>query len=367
MNTIAYLVYGSRRQYQLELTYSVLSAVHWSAGSGSDCRIALITDEANQRPDLPVENIVFSPDEFVGWTRNGQYKHEAKVHVLLKALDLFKDKVALVDTDTHFNVNPLRLFEQIGPGQSVMHAYEGMLGNDRCLGPVLERIGNLPLSYPISHETRLFNSGVIGLQYSDRHLVKDVLTLLAQLYSVYPAFNLEQFAFSVVLDKRTSLTDCPGLIRHYYGYEREFIHAQIAELFPEFSAEIFNRHLRVLPGIGGYPKKRKLDQLKARLKAIVRREGSEYRFAYLACLSALSNAESSPPNANIWARIAVFMLRQHEFVIADIERDFCAMRRLEAYSWPNEDTQHAWTEFWQEVAEARKRGQSRATATAYLV
>jgi hypothetical protein len=139
LNTIAYLVYGAQREYQLELTYSVLSAVHWLAGDGSNCRIALITDEANQRPDLPVEHVVFCSDEFSSWTRNGQYKHEAKVHVLLKALDKFKSKVALVDTDTYFNVNPPRLFEQIGPGQSVMHVYEGLLGDDEYLGPVLER------------------------------------------------------------------------------------------------------------------------------------------------------------------------------------------------------------------------------------
>jgi hypothetical protein len=367
LNTIAYLVYGDQREYQLELTYIVLSAVHWLAGDGSNCRIALIADEANQRPDLPVEHVVFSPDEFSSWTRNGEYKHEAKVHALLKALDMFKGKVALVDTDTYFDVNPMRLFEQIGPGQSVMHIYEGLLGGDEYLGPVLEKIGNLPLSYPISSETRLFNSGVIGLDYSDRHLVEDVITLVARVYSVYSAFNIEQFAFSIVLGKQTYLADCPGLIRHYYGYERGFIRARIAELFPEFSVEIFHRHLRALPKIRGYPKKRTLDQLKARLKAIIRREGDAYRFAYFAYLCSLSSAKSSPLNANIWARIAAAVLRQYEFVIEATEQDFSAMRHFELCPWLHEDTKRAWTALWKELAEARERGQVRATATAYLV
>ena len=65
-------------------------------------RIALVTDEANRRTDLPVENIVVPPAEFATWTRGGQYQHEAKVHVFMKALDLFKGKVALIDTDTYF-------------------------------------------------------------------------------------------------------------------------------------------------------------------------------------------------------------------------------------------------------------------------
>jgi hypothetical protein len=367
LNTIAYLVYGAQREYQLELTYSVLSAVHRLGSDGSKCRIALIADEENQRPDLPVEHVVYSPAEFSSWTRNGQYKHEAKVHGLLKALDRFKGKVALVDTDTYFNVSPLRLFEHIGPGQSVMHVFERLLSDDEYLGPILEKIGNLPLSYSVSRETRLFNSGVIGLDFSARHLVEDVIALTAQLYSVYSAFNIEQLAFSIVLGKQTSLADCPGFIRHYYGYERGFIHAQIAELFPEFSVELFHRHIRALPKIGGYPKKRKLDLIKARLMAIVRRESDEYRFAYLAYLSALSSAKNSPLKANIWARIAVAVLRQCEFVIADAEQDFRAMKCLEPFTWLNDDTKRAWTALWKEAADARERGQLRATATAYLV
>jgi hypothetical protein len=367
MNTLVYLVHGSRREYQLELTYSVLSAVHWATDADLDFRIALITDEKNKRPDLPVENVIFSSDEFADWTLNGQYHHQAKIHALSKALKLFKGKVALVDTDTHFKASPIKMFEQIESGRSVMYAYDGMLGPDRCLGPILERQGAESLSYQISSETRLFNSGVIGLDYSDQLLVEDVLRLSEQIYGLYPAFNTEQFAFSIVLDQRTSLSEGHRLVRHYYGYERGFIRAQIAELFPEFTAEAFRLHLRAFPKVGGYPHKRKLDLIKARLKAMVRREGAEYRFAYLSCLSALSCARSSPIHANIWAQVAVDMLRQKEFSIADIERDFHKMRRLETSSWPTDDTKRVWGLFWQEIASAREQGRVRATATSCVV
>jgi hypothetical protein len=367
MNTLVYLVHGSQREYQLELTYSVLSAVHWATDAGLDFRIALITDEKNQRPDLPVEHVIFSPDEFVDWTLNGQYQHQAKIHAVLKALNLFKGKVALVDTDTYFNTSPMKLFEQIDSGRSAMYAYDGTLGPDRCLGPILERQGAESLSYQISSETRLFNSGVIGLDYSDQHLVEDVLRLSEQIFRLYPAFNTEQFAFSIVLDQRTSLSEGHQLMRHYYGYERGFIRAKIAELFPELTAEAFRRHLRAFPKVGGYPHKRKLDLIKARLKTMVRHEGAEYRFAYFCYLSALSCARSSPIHANIWARIAVDMLRQNEFSIADIERDFYMMRHLETSSWPIDETKKVWGLFWQEMSSARKQGRVRATATSCVV
>lgn len=364
MNTIAYLIYGARRDYeleltlkayQLELTYSVLSAVHWGGVDRSSLRIVLITDEANQRPDLPVENVLFSAEEFANWTQNGLYKHEAKIHALSKVINLFKGKVALVDTDTYFHTNPLQLFEQIGPGRSVMHAYEGMLGDQQYLSPLFEKLRDVSISYPVSYQTRCFNSGVVGVDYHDRQLIEEVPPLLKELYSYYPLDSIEQLSFSIVLDQRTVLTDCVKLIRHYYGYERGFINAAIADQFPEFSAEIFQRHQMSLPAVAGFPKKRRLDQLKARWKTMIRCEGANYRFAYLAYLSALSSASSSPRNADIWSRIAVDMLRQHRLFSEYVQRDFLALRQPEDCPWLSEATRKVWTFFWQEVAKANEK------------
>ncbi len=367
MNTLAYLVYGSRREFQLELTYSILSAVHRRKVDDVDFRIALVADASNQRPDLPVEHLVFSPAELAEWTRGGQYHHEAKIHALKKALDVFGGKVALIDTDTFFNFSPATLFERIGPQRSLMHACEGTLGNDRLLGPILERLASVSLRYQLSPATRLFNSGVIGLDYGDRPLLEDALLLLNQLYPVYPAFNIEQFALSIVLDRQTSLRDCQDLVTHYYGYSRGFIRAQVADLFPEFSPERFWQHAGVLPKIESYPGTRKLDLVKARIRSMLRRQPSDYRFAYLACLSTRSSAADSPAYANVWARVAVDILRQNEFGIEDVEHDFAAMKRLMASAWADEETREAWQSFWGEVAEARRRGQTRTTATAWMV
>jgi hypothetical protein len=367
VNTLAYLIYGSRRDYHLELTYSVLSAIHHRRSDDIDVRIALVTDASNQRHDLPVEHVVFTPLEFAQWTRGGQYHHEAKIHALKKALDVFEGKVVLVDTDTFFNVSPATLFERIAPERSLMHAYEADLGNDRLLSPILKRLAGASVSYEVSPETRLFNSGVIGLDFADRHLLGDVLVLLNQLYAIYPAFNIEQFAFSIVLDRRTSLRDCRDLVTHYYGHSRGFIRAQFADLFAEFSAERFREYASSLPKIEYYPGKGKLDLLKARIRSALRHQTADYRFAYFACLSAQSNAVRSPAHANIWARVAVDLLRQNEFAITHVEQDFAAMKRLNANAWADEDTKRAWNSFWGEVAEAKQRGQSRTNATSFEV
>jgi hypothetical protein len=361
LDTLAYFIYGLRRDYHLELTYSVLSAVHWARAEHYALRIALIADEANQRPDLPIEHVIFSASEFQTWTSGG-YQHQAKLHALLKAIDLFKSKLALIDTDTYFCSSPRQLFDRIEAGSSIMHAYEGMLGADPYLRPILRRLDNVPLGWPITATTRLFNSGVIGLNHTDRSLVAQALRLSEQLYGAYPAFNIEQFALSIVLQDRTLLRDCSDVVRHYFGYERAFVRSQIDELFPSFSSERFQQHVRALPRVGGFPKKRTVDQIKARLKALTRREGAAYRFAYLGALSALASVERSPLHANIWAQVALDVLRKNEFAIEHIERDFDAMRRLDATPWSSHDTREAWRSFWQELAHDRRCGQTRTTA-----
>jgi hypothetical protein len=367
VNTLVYLVYGSRRDYDLELTYSVLSAVHWARRSGRELRIALVTDEAHPRPDLPVETVTFSEREFAQWTDGGRYRHAAKAYALLRALDRYPGKVALLDTDTFLKTDPDLLFDQVGPGRSVMHNYEYTLGEDRYLGPLLQRVRGVRLSYPVNAATRMFNSGVIGLDSSDRALAEDALALMRELYARYPAFNIEQLAFSIVLEHRTTLRDCPTLVRHYFGHGRGFIQEQIATLFPQFSAERFAELTTVLPDLGEFPRKRLLDQLRARLKSMLRRQGSDYRFAYLACLSALSSARHGARRADIWARIAVDVLRQNEFAIADIERDFHAMRSLNERAWCSEETRRAWALYWQALEEAQQRGQLRATNLSLIV
>jgi hypothetical protein len=362
LNTLVYLVYGSKPEYQLELTYSVLSAVCRSASSNSGLRIALVSDQGNRRSDLPIESVVVPALEFSDWTRGGKYHHEAKVHALAKALDLFGGKVALVDTDTYFRVDPARMFERIGPQRSVMHICEGLLGNIPYLKPMLDRLGGASLDYEISRETRAFNSGVVGLDVADRQLLNGVLKLLRQLHELYPVFSVEQFAFSVVLGAGTRLADCQELVRHYYGYERGFNHIQIAQLFPRFTADQFRGLTGNMPQLGGFPKKRPMDLLRARWNSLSRREGPDYRFAYLAYLSARSSAPRSPGNADVWARVAVDALRRNSFLIAHVERDFGSMRDLDKKSWATSQTKQDWASFWLALADDQKRGQLRMTA-----
>jgi hypothetical protein len=345
MDTIAYLIYGNRRDYQLELTYSVASARRFADAGRTAARIVLITDEANRRPDLPIEHLVFGPDEFAAWTQDGHYLHAAKVHALKKAIDRFGGKTALIDTDTFFRADPSLLFERIGPGRTVMHAREGPLRHFPDWQALLAEVRTPLLGYRVDADAAMLNSGVVGLAATDAGLLDDVLALMPALHAIRPLFNIEQFAFSAVLGQRTTLTDCPALIAHYWGPERRFMHAQIGARFPDFSRARFDAFVASFVTLG-YPPKRTIDQLRARWKGWQRQLGGDYRFAYLAYRSALAAARRDVVDANAWALVALDVLRRGPFPPVLLVRDFERFGPAGKCRWMAPETRTAWNAFW---------------------
>jgi hypothetical protein len=347
MKTIAYLLYGNRREYHLELAYSILSAVYFLRKQPADIRIVLITDERTQRTDLPIERLVYTTSDFARWTQNGTYKHEAKLHALLLAMDRFQGSIVLLDTDTYFRAHPINLFERIGPGRALMHAVDDddIIAKVSYWRPILEAISGPVAGYCINGQSRMLNSGVVGVHYSMRKTLNDVQALIRELYAIHPVFNIEQFAFTTILNKHFELSICPDVVRHYWGYERRFVHAQVGAMFPAFTSEFFESNAgRLLPV--GFPAKSKIDQLWARVKGLYRCQGGNYRFAYLAYRSALSASDKLLANA--WAHVALDVLTTNSFASPSIEKDFWQMQpeRLGSHSWLAPETKQRWEEYW---------------------
>ncbi len=172
MNTIAYLIYGGKREYQLELSYSVASAKQF-IGQDPEWQLLLITDAANIRPDLPLRHLIFNDAQFSMWTSGGKYNHAAKVEALGYAAEQHPGKIALVDTDTFFKAHPACLLGKVSPGHTVMHAEDGRLGQFDYWLPLIARSGGSSQGYAVCRESMMFNSGVVGLHTSDSHLLKE--------------------------------------------------------------------------------------------------------------------------------------------------------------------------------------------------
>lgn len=316
MRTLAYLVYGQRPEYELELTGSVASAARFLQAEPADIRLVLLTDRPERRPDLPVKHVLFTAAQFAAWTKEGRYNHAAKVHALGALLDQTDGPVALLDTDTYFIRHPAELFRQIGPGRTAMQAPDRPVGELDFWRPLLDRAPVTVAGYPISGASEMNNSGVIGLHPAQRGLIVQMVELMTALHDISPVFNIEQFAVTTVLARHTELATVPDIVHHYWPtYERWFVHAGLEGASFAALAENFP-HL-------GYPPKRTVDRLAARVKGGLCGWDGQRRFAYLAYRAAL--ASSSPSQARVWARIAADALRAGSAAPAAVAADF---RRL---------------------------------------
>jgi hypothetical protein len=364
MAVLTYLLYGDNPTYELEFLLGALSArVHLRTDRDADpIRLVLISDRPRFGEGFPFDVHVVPRETVHAWARRpaapkagqpprgaasaasvgaparrpaapkaGQpprgaasaasvgaptsapgrvYNHRIKVLALLEAMHLAADgePVALVDTDTIFTASPRRLFERIGPDATVMHEQEvPAIADDPDCADVVEYIRNgVEIGgFRMSPATPLFNSGVIGVLPSHRPLVEQVLALLDALYDRAPVFNVEQFAFGVVLDQRTKLATCKDVVRHYWGHTRGFIHVQAARHLGPRDAKTFReREMQPLPYLGE-PTKAWQDKVASRLRGALGHWSQEYRFAYLAARSAHREASRDPAFANAWAALAL--------------------------------------------------------------
>lgn len=342
--TLLYLVYGNAPTYQLELGYSVLSALACMGSRRPN--IVLMTDEAGRRPDLPVEHFIFSAPDLARWTDGGRYNHACKAHAYLVALRHFGGKVAMIDTDTWFLGDPMALFDRVEPGCAVMHDYEGTLSIFSDWGAAICHSDQHGLD--ISRSSVMFNSGVVACESSMQERLEEVPAYLDALLAAGAPFNAEQFAFSQILLRGGDVVTCSNLLRHYWGFERRFIHARIAQLMPERTEAAFQDALaKFETSVAGYPDLALIARVRSKLKGLRRKQqGGLYPFAYLCYLGALMEARSD--FADAWASTALDVITVGGFAPKLVKQDFARLAPSTAseLSWLQADTRKRWSDYW---------------------
>jgi hypothetical protein len=367
MKVVAYLLYGGKREYQLELFFSMISAMRHLQAQPKPIQFVILSDRVNFDSDFPAEQLLISDAEFNEWTRDRTYFHRLKIFALRKVLDHYQVPVALVDTDTLFLDQPLRLFERISPQCSVMHRQETnfQMQTDPFWQPIAEKIGTgmTIAEIPLTHETAAFNSGVIGVDPTNQSVLEKAIPILDRLYAIAPAFDVEQFAVTAALNHFTEVVASDDIVQHYCTYEKEFMRLQIAKFIPDFSTATFNHLVATNAEITpAYPPQRRRDRLIARFLSFTQRWNDDYRFAYLAYRNALANATKDSQCANVWARVALQQVklsfirympnRAPAECFAMVQRDFRQFDRssIESLSWLDGASKQKWLEFWEQLS-----------------
>ena len=349
--TIFYPIYGLANEYQKELSYSAMSAFRFLSRNQTDINFVLLTDEKNQRNDLPLQNIVIDATDLRAWQLDGRFNFAIKVHAMEYMLARFGGQVVMLDTDTIFEQHPLELFKLIAPGNTILHLDEGPLSENQYSEgweKVCETFGGSVNGYNLDLSTHMMNSGIVGIDAEDKNLLNDILNLMVKVFEVSSMPTSEQLSYSIILQANTNVRTCEQYVTHYWGASRPHILYQISQLYPENSEERFWEITNQLPKLAPFPPKRLKTLLKSRFLSYIRGGDQNYGFAWLAYQSAIDQ-QSNSEIANLWAEIAVAMLN-YSVIRARPEtwKDFKKLRpeHLPKIEWMKDDVRLSWSDFW---------------------
>lgn len=236
---VVYFCYGREDIFEQTL-YSILSLLHICERDRRACRIAVYTDAPDRFASLPVETIMLSPTQLDTWLGNADYIHRRKTCVILDALARFETKVAFIDSDTWFSAHPERIFARVGPGLAAFHICEGFVAStgtpfDTALARQLELVPlrlrpNVPVEF--GPRTRMWNTGVIGVDPADRPLMLDALALSDAIWrTADPAgaygkkiHHAEQFATGYAF-RHCRLSETADCVYHYWPADAKRVFA----------------------------------------------------------------------------------------------------------------------------------------------
>ncbi len=346
--------------YEVELAFSVLSALRFLKHQQEKVKFCVISDSADSllQPDdvgveLPIERLLLSPQELADWTHNSTYIYRAKLFALEKVIAHYQAPVALIDTDTYFLDHPLKLFERIARDCSVMHVRESEIGEIKLWEPIVNQLGSgiTVAGIQISAQSQMFNSGVIGIDPANRSLIASAIEVLDYLYQLAPIFNVEQFAIGAVLDQKTQLSDSDDVINHYWGVRKEFVRVQLLKVLKENTIEKITQILETpsleIPEV--YPRIRVRDRIITTLNFLQHRD-HDYRRAQLAYRTALYYAKRHVGYANAWANTALESIKVAKHRDRQMYRSFRDLNQdvIEQIPWIEPRIRRGWMKFWQQ-------------------
>ncbi|MGA2552768.1 MAG: hypothetical protein ABSF50_21705 [Burkholderiaceae bacterium] len=229
MKTLVYFCHGAP-QYFEEARFSILSSLYLQGGERPTYQIVVYTDDKSAFIDLDVTIVEVNDSTLTSWMGESDYIHRMKIMTVIDALERYPGAVAYIDVDSYFIRSPERLFDRIGPGRTCLHLLEGRLLETRTLinqslsdlirNNQFHDSGGNPLK--ISPDTRMWNSGVIGIHSDDIGFLREALNLSDQMWphalpyeSGRKPHTIEQLVVGYFFE-RSRLQSTHDLIYHYW-------------------------------------------------------------------------------------------------------------------------------------------------------
>lgn len=158
------------------------------------------------------------------WRGHINFVHRVKIALLIDFTANHKGNILYLDTDIYVLQRPDELINAIYNGKKYMHIDEGRI-KDRA-NPISRKLqtflskNKLQLSNKeeicVPDDTSMWNAGVLGFRTGDIPL-DEVLELTDNIYPRFPKHIVEQFAFSLYMQKDGAIQTAAPYILHYWN------------------------------------------------------------------------------------------------------------------------------------------------------
>lgn len=226
---IMYQAFGIPEAFS-QVTFSLLTLYHLQKGDFNKIHPVVYTDNATHFQKyfsgLPFSFIQVSKEVMTAYKGPHNYFHRMRYFFMKECFAQFKSNIIYVDGDTFFLKSPEGLATQIDSNNSLMHVREFSLeegGNFEgknwlelrklVRDNTFTRRGE---NFKIPYSNVMWNSGVVGIAYENRHLVEDASNLIDQILPVSKIFTAEQFAIGYVLQNKTQIKPAEAYVFHYW-------------------------------------------------------------------------------------------------------------------------------------------------------
>ena len=214
---LVYQAYGGRA-YLDQALFSILTFRHHYPATAPNIQLVVYTDQPEHFAGSGAQCELLTPERIAAWRGRYGFVHRLKVEMLRDATNRFSASLLYLDSDTYWKSSPLELLDAIQTNHCVMDRFEGNLSS-QChpyLHEYLLREKKQGRG-AIAPQSPMWCAGVVGLPFTHRTLLDEVLTLTDALYRrIYQKDWLEQFAFSATLAEHSVLMSSTRQIEHYW-------------------------------------------------------------------------------------------------------------------------------------------------------
>lgn len=211
-----------------ELIYSIYTLIKQYDYQQPPQKIIVYTDNIQYLKEFLPDYIEFKEidrPQILKWSGPNRFLHRVKVEILKDVFKNYECSILYVDTDTTFLSQPNELFARIDSGNFIMHRNEGVIaGGANITFKKLKKIlsdKNLQSKVKIPIQTTMYNAGVLGIPYSFKDLLDDVLEKTDILYDHTGIHCMEQLSFSYILNKHSirEIFEAEPYIFHYWNFK----------------------------------------------------------------------------------------------------------------------------------------------------